>query len=291
MTIVYLTLSIVCSSLINLIFKSFGEAVDKMSAIVVNYFTCVLVALVVNQENMVFFTDFWNRPWFIYSAGLGVLFISIFYLIALTNQYSGVSVAAAASKLGVIIPVAAGVLIFKEAIKWPVLVAIAISLFSVLLISRKKTPLLKGRFTWIILPMAVLIGSGIIDTTLKYIQNDHLGDSPENHPTTIIFATAGLIGLFSILLSGRRRKALITKNSLMYGMALGIPNYFSILFLLLALNTGELASVVIFPLNNISVVALSAVASIIFFKESMSIKNITGLILAILSIIIISIYQ
>lgn len=291
MSTVYLLLSILCSSLINLIFRSFNNKVDNTSAIVVNYAVCVLVAWVAGGSDFVFYTDFWNKPWFPYVAISGVLFLSIFYLIALTNQYSGVSVAAAASKLGVVIPVFAGVFMFGESIRWTTVAAILASIVSVVLISRKKDIHLKGTFKWILLPLAVLIGSGIIDTTLKYIQLYHLHGSPESHPTTIIFASAGIAGLFIVLISRRRRQLILQPSSIAGGIILGIPNYFSILFLLLTLNSGNLASVVIFPLNNVSIVALSAIASIVIFREKMSRGNLAGLFLALLSIFVISRYQ
>lgn len=292
MTWLYIAGSIAFASVINLIFKAFDRySVDKFAAITINYLVCVLVALAIDGNSTVFFDKFWVRDWFPIAVGLGLLFILIFYLIGLTNQISGVSVAAAASKLGVIIPVMTGVLFFGEPISFPVGAAIIASLVSVVLISHKPREPHHGKYLWILLPLAVMVGSGIIDTTLKYIQSYALGNSPESHPTTMIFAGAGISGMVIMLLQPAKRSKLKYGKNWIAGILLGIPNYFSIWLLLKALNTGELTSVVIFPLNNISIVVVSTLASLMIFREKLSYRNIAGLIIALISIFIISRYQ
>ena len=67
------------------------------------------------------------------------------------------------------------------------------------------------------------------------------------------------------------------------------PNYFSIYFLVKTLRSDILDSSGIFAINNVSIVTLSTFTGIILFKEKLIRKNWIGIILAILSIILISI--
>ncbi|MFI5204103.1 MAG: EamA family transporter, partial [Flavobacteriales bacterium] len=73
------------------------------------------------------------------------------------------------------------------------------------------------------------------------------------------------------------------------GILLGIPNYFSIYCLLRALETETMLSGATVAANNIGVVALSALLGVFFMKEKLTVKNIIGIVLAIGSILLISI--
>jgi len=64
-----------------------------------------------------------------------------------------------------------------------------------------------------------------------------------------------------------------------------LPNYFSIYFVLLALE--NLGGVVVFPILNIGVVLFSSIISWLFYKEKMSKTNWIGVTLACISILII----
>jgi len=72
------------------------------------------------------------------------------------------------------------------------------------------------------------------------------------------------------------------------GFLLGIPNYFSIYFFILALRIDGLDSSSIFIINNVSIVLLSTLLGIVCFKEKISPKNWIGIGIAILSILLIT---
>ena len=74
------------------------------------------------------------------------------------------------------------------------------------------------------------------------------------------------------------------------GIALGVPNFFSIYFLLRALQFEGLNSASIFTLNNVAIVMLTTLAGIVFFKEKLSLKNWMGIFLAVISILLISLF-
>ena len=64
---------------------------------------------------------------------------------------------------------------------------------------------------------------------------------------------------------------------------MGVPNFFSIYYILKAISEGWEGSE-FFPYNNISIIALSAVIAYLFFKEKLSVANIVGVLLAIVAI-------
>jgi uncharacterized membrane protein len=69
---------------------------------------------------------------------------------------------------------------------------------------------------------------------------------------------------------------------------LGIFNYFSIYFLLRALQNDFINSSSIFTINNVAIVLLSTIFGILFFKETLSKKNWFGIGLAVISIILVA---
>ena len=76
-------------------------------------------------------------------------------------------------------------------------------------------------------------------------------------------------------------------KSILGGVLLGVPNYFSIVYLLKALSTEGMESSTAFTLNNVGIVILSTLFGLFIFKEKLISKNWFGIIIAIVSIILI----
>lgn len=74
----------------------------------------------------------------------------------------------------------------------------------------------------------------------------------------------------------------------MGGIVLGIPNYFSIYFLVMALRNPDFESSTLFTLNNVAIVTLSTLLGIALFRERLIKHNWIGLALAVISIILVA---
>jgi uncharacterized membrane protein len=77
-------------------------------------------------------------------------------------------------------------------------------------------------------------------------------------------------------------------KDILAGIGLGLPNYFSIYFLIGALRS-DIANTKVFILNNVAIVLISTLLGILFFNEKLLKKNWIGIGLAVISIILISI--
>jgi len=66
-----------------------------------------------------------------------------------------------------------------------------------------------------------------------------------------------------------------------------VPNYFSIYYLVKALQSNALSSSAIIPINNITVLFAVSLFGIFVFKEKLSKLNYIGLILTIMAILLI----
>jgi drug/metabolite transporter (DMT)-like permease len=285
----YLILSILFSSFINLFFRYLKKHDVHLNIVLgFNYVACVLTSIAIEQRESIVFQDFWNEEWFLLSAILGVVFIIIFTYMALTAQKLGVSISATASRMGLVFPVLFGYFYWKEPLNPMAIAGIVLGLSSVVLISLKKKGYRKLKLNTIILPLVIFVGSGFIDTSLNYLEEKLLGTSPEIHPTTIIFLFAGITGLIAFSQSFFKQKPKKMARNALAGLALGVPNFFSIYFLLKALNSDWTDSVIIFPINNISIMLLSTLLSILFFKEHLNKQNRWGVVLASASVVLIT---
>lgn len=280
---IFLVLSILLAVLSVCFFKLFERfGVQTFQAILFNYVTCIVVGNL-DAASPVILTSFWTEPWFPYAAVLGFFFISVFYSIGLVSQKMGVSVSMVAAKLSVVIPVTLAVLIHGDQPSIAKIGGILISLLAVYLITVKpeQSQTSSGSLVWL-LPVYVFIGSGIIDSMLKYMQSRFIPPSNAGDMISTVFLCACVIGLVVVLF----KRESIRLKSVFWGIGLGIPNYYCMYFLVKTLQ--EFDASFIFPINNIAIVVCSTLISLSFFKERLSRQNWIGFGLAIVSILIIS---
>ena len=284
----YLLLSIISSSCIYLIFKQFQKfGVNNFQAIVANYLTAALCAFFANGGNIGTVQNE-SFEWIYIAIFTGALFISMFNVIAITTQKVGVSVATVATKVSLIIPVIFAIYLYGDSLNMLKVAGITLALLSVGLTFYK--PRSKGSISreMIALPIVLFIGTGLLDTLLKYTQERVISAEDFNMFSFILFSVAGLIGFIVAALNIIFYKTKFSMKSVYAGILLGLPNYGSIYFLLQAFEHSGMDSSIIFPINNISIVVLTVLAAILFFKEEVSKANAAGILLALLSIGIIS---
>lgn len=258
-----------------------------MQAIVYNYVTACFCGIIF-QKNTIDISVIPEYAWFPFALGLGVLFITVFNLMALTTQRSGLSVVSVATKMSVVIPIIFGLVYYKESLGIFKIIGIFLALIAVYLASIKTSDGLKIKPSNIIFPILVFLGSGIIDTTLKYLEGEFIAENDIPIFSATIYAMAATIGFFILIFQASKGKFQFQIKNVIGGLALGIPNYFSVYFLVQTLRSGILDSSGVFTINNVAIVMVSTVLGILLFKEKLLTKNWIGIGLAILGIILIS---
>ncbi len=285
---IFLLFSILSSSVIFVIFKLFQKfGVNTLQAIIINYF----IACMVGFFGFIKDTDVSLIPgklWFPGTLILGALFISVFNLAAITTQRSGLSVVSVATKMSVAIPVFFGIILYNESTGFWKITGILLALLAVYLTSIKTKTGLKIKKENIIFPLLVFIGSGIIDTLIKYLETTFVAIDEVALFSTTIFALAGTIGIFILAGQAAKGKLRITGKNILGGIILGIPNYFSIYFLVLALRSEGFESSTLFTINNVAIVLFSTILGILLFKEHLIPRNWIGIFLAVISIILVA---
>ncbi|WP_127846390.1 EamA family transporter [Psychroflexus aestuariivivens] len=287
---IVLLLSILSSSTIYIVFKLFGKfKINTLNALIINYFTAFILGVSM-QENTNFdeLLHTVSKDWFLGSVFLGVMFIVVFSLMVATTQKGGMSVVSVASKMSVAIPVVFVIFYYDESLGILKIIGILMALFSVYLVSVRKKDGLDIDMKYFIFPLLVFLGSGIIESSLKFLENTYVSDAdvPLFSANTFLFAC--ISGIIVYCFKAFNKKNRYRWKDVLGGFALGIPNYFSIYFFIKALRIESLNDSSIFIINNVSIVLLSTILGIIFFKEKLIPKNWFGILIAVLSIILIT---
>ncbi len=266
-----------------MVFKLFNKYnINTLQAIVVNYITaCICGSLL--YEGQIRPSEIIQTDWFFAAIGLGFLFIAIFNVMALTAQKNGLSVASVASKMSVIIPVIFGIYVYNESIGSQKIIGIILALIAVYLTSvkQKDDAILTQS---IYLPIILFFGSGIIDTSVNHFAPD---DGIPIFSATI-FGIAAIIGFVILGYRTIKHKEYFKLKSVPFGITLGIVNYCSIYFLLKALRVDGFESSSLFTINNVAIVAISTLIGLLLFKEKISSKNWIGILIALVSIILVT---
>jgi multidrug transporter EmrE-like cation transporter len=286
---IWLLLSIAASVSIYTVFKWVNNwKVPLFPVIILNYATCMLLGLLLLTPSWEVLSLVFSQSWFFKCLGLGSLFIFIFVCMVLTTAYFGIATTSVASKMALIVPSLFFLYydqITPEWYFWPGLLLSFPAIF-LLTFSRGKTHY--SGMQYLFFPLIVWLGSGLIDTFLKLLELE-MADFPNKQiwQSTTIFTGAFITGL--LLLAFRSKKNPTPLPKIMKaGVLLGIPNFASIWFLLLAFSESKLSPSVLLPVNNIGIVGTSVLVSIIFFKESTSPRKWLGFVLALSSIILMS---
>ncbi|HRO42634.1 MAG TPA: DMT family transporter [Flavipsychrobacter sp.] len=281
----YLIATILLNTVLFALFKLFPKfKIDGLQAIVVNYFVCVITGSIF-LEKFPITTKSLQHDWFPWALLMGAMFISLFNLIAWRTKEDGMTTTTIANKLSLVIPVLFSVWLYNEQLTFLKILGILIAAPAVYFTTRADNSQPRS----ILFPALLFVGSGLLDTLVKYVEDSFLQDSQEQAEYTIhLFATAAIIGLFVIVVQKLRDKINLHGRNMVAGILLGGPNYFSIYFLIRLLHSDFLQSSSAIPVNNIGIVLLSAVSAIVFFKEKITWKRALGLCLSIVAILLIA---
>ncbi len=219
-----------------------------------------------------------------------LLFIVVFMATSKVAQSISVITSAISSKMSLVIPLTYAVLFLGEEMTVLKLAAIIMAMIGVVLtVMRPKTEE-KGNnsFAAIALIAVVFVGSGMVDTSFKYIEINFYNIVPPQYVMMVCYASAGVFGMIYFLFTSYKKSPEVHGRSIIAGIILGVLNYFSFIFVVDALHTPSLPSTFVFPLINVGVLLLSTFMAMALFKERLRTVNYIGVIISILSIIVLA---
>lgn len=282
--------SVFFNTVVLVVFKYFAELrVDTYNAIIYNYLVCIVLGYLATGS--IPLVSAVGEPYLPYAAALGAFFVFGFNVAAHTVKYFGLTITVILQRTALVVTVVYAVLVFKESLGAIKIIAIIFAILAIVLINM---PFRKSRRNpgngpvWVyLLPLGMFLINGIIDTTLFHIEASRITSSANLTMITNIFTFAGITGfIFGVLTQGTQFFK-PSKRTIYAAIALGLPNFFSIFFILKLLGSGMEGSIAI-PLNNVGILCFAAVLGFYIFKERLTYYKLSGLILAIISVILFS---
>uniref|UniRef100_UPI004047C6B6 EamA family transporter n=1 Tax=Flavobacterium sp. TaxID=239 RepID=UPI004047C6B6 len=136
--------------------------------------------------------------------------------------------------------------------------------------------------------MLLFIGTGITDTSINFIQKSWVNPEDNALFSSITFLFAFIIGFLLIIIQSIKKRIVVAPKNILGGIVLGVPNFFSIYFLLNALQSPDFESATLFTLLNIGVILLTTIFGLLLFKEKSNKNNYLGILLAILALFLVT---
>ena len=206
------------------------------------------------------------------------------YLLALGSGM--VSICATMYSMGFIIPTVAGMIAWEEPVTPKKIIGILVIIPVIILSGLKKDDSRKKNtgFLFLIPMIAAMLSSGTMGIIQKLLQTS---EHPEQTPAFVIiaFLIATATSLVGALISKKQALPDIKKR---LAFSTGIGLCFASCNLINTYLTGMIESSIFFPTLNISMIVLTMILGIVFFKERLEARKIAILALGSASILLIT---
>ena len=282
---IYLILAIICSSIISIVMKiSKNHVNNKMMMFFTNYVICSICSLFFIGN----IKEIPNNE-FIFPILFGILtgfgYLGCFLLLELNIRKNGVVLSSTFSKLGLIVPIFIAIVFYHEVPSPLKIIGIILALVAIIIMNvelRKNDIESKSFNIMNLLLILLLVFGGLTDASSTIFEHIALFEL-KGLFLSIIFISALVISLIILIIEHKK----VSYKDVLFGIFIGIPNYFSSYFLINSLKT--LNAVVVYPTYSVSTIVIITIVGILFFKEKLKIKEIIGIIIIIASIILLNI--
>ncbi len=284
----YLILTTLFTVMWFIVFRLFRNyQINTFTAVFTNYWVCVLTGLItfgfgniINQINF-------GETWQLLALSLGGLFIGTFYLTAYSTQHAGVTITSVSAKISFVLTVVLSRLIIpsNDVLDTLNILGMCVVILAIFAVTHQSNSQKNdAQNSNIIIPLAVFGLTVLVDTSVNYINAYYV--KPENSAlfSVLTFMGAGLVGLIIVIFKILQKSFAWETKNFIGGIALGVPNFFSLYYLLLTLQAYNNNGAFVFPIFNAFVIIASTLAGVLLFKEKLSWINYAGLALALLSI-------
>lgn len=282
-----LLLGILFFGVILILFKLFHRyKVDNLQAIIVNYLVAGSLGWLLFEEKITL-KEIAATDWIYFAIVIGTIFIIVFNLLADAAQKVGLAISTVANKMSVILPVVASFFLYGDTVSYSKIIGILIALVGVVLSSVSKGKLSFDK-KYLGLILLIFFGQGVADILFNYAQKEYIEQVYAPLFISVIFLSAFIIGLFILATQIVQKKQTLKFRNILWGTALGIPNYLTVFFFFKSLENGFMESSQVYPILNMGVIVISAISGLFLFKEKLSTINWAGILFCVIAIALIS---
>lgn len=277
---VYLILAILSSACVSILMRlSEARAKNSMVLFLSNYTVCAFVSTLFIRNSSLFPAGGGIG----YAMGLGVIggvfFLGSLFLLRLNIRKNGVVLSSIFMKLGVLVPIIMAMVFFRELPNLPQVMGLFIAIAAILVINLEPDSHAAGKH--ILLLLILLLAGGFTDSLLNIY--DKTGAAQwKDHFLFYIFLSAGMLCLVAAII----KRQGVTPADFCFGAAIGIPNYFSSRFLMLALSS--VPAIVAYPVYNVATIVVISLAGVLLFREKLSRRKLVSISLIALALVLLN---
>jgi len=231
----FIVLSSFCSVLIAHLLKvTEFKKLGTTKVLTVNYVVASLVAFLspVGAAEFDFSVD---KAWpaLVLAVIVGFIFIANFFIYSKSVSKNGVGISVAVMRMSLLIPVLLSTFWYMELMsirQWIGFVTVIVALF--LLLPNKRTMLREPKSAaWLLI--LLFLGTGLGDGSLKVFEVDYSSYLTKEQFMGTVFLSATIVGFTAVIIDGDLK---FTGQELLMGILVGIPNLYSAIFLIEALE-------------------------------------------------------
>ena len=205
----------------------------------------------------------------------GFLFLGGFVMVQRCTRENGVVLTSIFSRLGVLVPTVMAITLFGETPTLLQLAGIALALFAILFMNGGKQAAPKGMLSSLLLLLLFSGGSDGMAKVYEQIGTPALAD----HFLLFTFFFALVYNLILVLAAHEH----FGKTELLFGLLLGVPNYFVARFHLQAVAV--LPAVIVYPTFCVGTILVTSLIGMLCFREKLSRRQIVSFFVILLSLV------
>ena len=260
----YLLLAVLSSTMVSVCMRLFEPKItSQMGMFAANYAVCALLSAffmghsgqaAASQLSLILLLGVLS----------GVLYLGGFLFMKLNMHHNGMVLTSTFMKLGVLIPTLMAVVLFRESPRAAQVGGFVLALAAIVLMHFDRGAAKQGsRMSWLVL---LLVISGVTDSMANVFEQLSGGSGKDLYLLVTFLAAFALAGVLAARGVGK-----IERRDLLYGMIIGVPNYFSSRFLLLAL--GQLQAVLVYPVYSVGTLVVISLIGIVLFRERLGVRK------------------
>ena len=276
-----LLLAVISSALVSISMRiSEPKIRNNLAMLAVNYLVCLALAWGYTgfvtpfpaQQGLPFTLTIGSINGFLYLAGFALFQVNI--------RKNGVVLSSIFMKLGLLVSMLISMVAFGERPEIWQWMGFILAVAAIILINYQPG-VQKADSKWGLL--LILLSGGTADAMSKVFEE--LGNPAlSEHFLLYTFAMALI---FCIGLNLVQKKGLPGKREWLYGMLVGVPNFFSAKFLLGALE--DLSAVIVYPACNVATILTVTMAGVFFFRERLEKRQWIAVAMILLALILLNI--
>lgn len=278
---IYLILAVCSSALISIILRlGEGRIKNNISTLSVNYLICLLLSLIYSAGSGKLIVDpDTGRMTIILGLISGAFYVGAF----ITYQYSisrnGVVMSSTFMKLGVLVPTMLAIIAFGEHPDVMQIIGICLAIAAILAVNSGDDGNNTVTSPKILILLLLVGGSG--DAMSKIYEELATAEYSSQY-LLYTFAVALVLCTGTALLKGQK----LTREDVLFGCLVGLPNYYSARFLLMSLS--HVPAIIAYPVFSVGTIALVGIAGVLIFHEKMTRRQWIDVGIIIISMILLN---